>query len=221
MIASELISDSIPPVKSSDKLGTALDWMQEFKLGQLPIVDDGNFLGIITENDLLDAMDLEASVGETRFSVWDSAYAKENQHIFDLLKLMSTFQLDFIPVLNGDMKYMGMVTLKDLMMNLGNQYAFHEAGGIIVVEVGQKSYVLSEIGRIVESADAKVLGLFVDPNPKTGDVRVILKLNVEDLSRVVSAFERFEYNVVETYQHIQGNNNYQQNLDNLLHYLNL
>lgn len=221
MIAKELISDSIPPIKSTDKLGLALDWMQEFKLGQLPIVDDGNFLGIITENDLLDAMDLEASVGETRFSVWDSAYAKEHQHFFDLIKLMSTFKLDFIPVLNEEMKYMGMVTLKELMMSLGNQFAFHESGGVIVIEVGKKSYVLSEIGRIVESADAKVLGLFVDPNPKSGEVRIILKLNVEDLSRVVASFERFDYNVVETYQHIEGNNDYQQNLDNLLHYLDL
>lgn len=221
MIARELISDNIPPVKSTDKLGTALDWMQEFKLGQLPIVDDGNFLGIITENDLLDAMDLEASVGETRFSVWDSAYANKDQHIFDLVKLMSKFKLDFIPVLDEGMKYLGMVTLKDLMMSLGNQFAFHEPGGVIVVEVGSKSYVLSEIGRIVESTDAKVLGLFVDPNPKTGAVRIILKLNVEELSRVVASFERFDYKVVETYQQVDGDNDYQENLDNLLHYLNL
>lgn len=221
MIARELISDSIPPIKSTDKLGTALDWMQEFKLGQLPIVDDGNFLGIITESDLLDAMDLESTVGETRFSVWDSAYAKKDQHIFDLVKLMSTFHLDFIPVLDEGMKYLGMVTAKDLMMSLGNQFAFHEPGGVIVIEVGKKSYVLSEIGRIVESADAKVLGLFVDSNLKTGDIRIILKLNVEELSRVVASFERFDYKVVETYQYISGNNDYQENLDNLLHYLNL
>ncbi len=221
MIARELISDSIPPIKSTDKLGTALDWMQEFKLGQLPIVDGGTFLGIITEEELLDAVELEATVGETRFSVWDSAYATGNQHLFDMVKLMSTFQLDFIPVLDEEMKYMGIVTLKDLMMNLGNQFAFHEAGGIVVIEVGKKSYVLSEIGRIVESVDAKVLGLFVDPNPKTGNVRVILKLNVEDLSKVVAAFERFDYIIVETFQHIDARNDYRQNLDNLLHYLDL
>ncbi len=221
MIARELISDTIPPIKSTDSLGTALDWMSEFKLSQLPIVDDGIFLGIITENDLLDAIDLDSTVGETRFSVWDSAYATEQQHIYDLLKVMSTFKLDFIPVLDGEKKYLGMVTVKDLMMHLGNQFAFHEPGGIIVIEVGKKSYVLSEIGRIVESADAKVLSLLLNPHPRSGNLQVILKLNVEDLSKVIASFERFEYVVVETFQHIQSNDDYRNNLDNLLHYLNL
>ena len=221
MIAQNLISDSIPPVKSSDTLEVALDWMQEFKLNQLPIVDDGIFLGIITEDDLLDAIDLNATVGETRFSVWDSAYAKRNQHLFDLLRLLGTFQLDFVPVLDEDMKYLGMVTVKDVMTRLSHQFAFHEPGGIIVVEVGKNSYVLSEIGRIVESADAKVLGLFLDPDAQTGDVRVILKLNVEDLSRVIAAFERFDYKIIETFQHVNAQTDYKENFQNLLHYLNL
>jgi acetoin utilization protein AcuB len=221
MIARELISDTIPPVKSTDKLERALEWMGEFKLTQLPIVDDGNFLGIITENDLLDALDLEATVGETRFSIWDSAYAIENQHILELIRVMATFKLDFIPVLDNKNKYLGLVTIKDLVINLGDQFAIREAGSIIVVEVEKKSYVLSEIGRIVESADAKVLNLSLDVHPKTGEVKITLKVNVENPAGVVAAFERFDYRVLETYQRAGDENDSLRNYENLMHFLNL
>ena len=55
MLARELISDSIPSVKKSDKASTVLSWMNEFRVGQMPIVENEELLGLVTEDDLLES----------------------------------------------------------------------------------------------------------------------------------------------------------------------
>lgn len=219
MIARELISDSLPSVKSSDSAGMALDWMGEFKLGQLPIVDEGHYKGLITETDILDGADLEQPITELRFSGWDSAYIFHENHIYDAIDLMSNFKLEVLPVLDDDHQFLGVITLRDLTRILGELFAVQEPGGILVLEIPAHSYVLSEIGRIAESADAKVLSLYLANLPGTNDLLLTLKLNVEDLTRVSAAFERFDYNILRSYQRVRPMNDYSRNLDALFRFL--
>lgn len=44
MLAKELISDIILPLKTSDTGITALNWMEEFRVSHLPIVNNQDFL---------------------------------------------------------------------------------------------------------------------------------------------------------------------------------
>jgi acetoin utilization protein AcuB len=221
MFAKELISDRVPSVKSTDTAGLALDWMGEFKLHQLPIVDEGVYKGMITENDILDTTDLSDRLSDIKYSGWDSAYIYEGQHPYDAIEIMSNLKLEVLPILDEEDQYMGVVTLRDLMNFLGNLLALHEPGGIVVLRIPGNGYVLSEIGRITESADAKVLSLYLSNDASINEYLLTIKLNVQDLSRVVAAFERYKYEVVRTYHRGQQLDDYQQNLDALLRYLDI
>lgn len=220
MIASELISDYVPPVTSSDTVTRALDWMNEFKLSQLPVVDGGEYQGLITENDILDAEGLDMTVGQVKFSGWDSAFIHEGNHIYDALDLISNLKLEALPVLDEENLYLGVITFRELAPHLGRLFAVHQPGGVLVLEVPQNGYVLSQIGRIAESENAKVLSLYLWPHPDGHVVWITLKLNVEDLSRVIAAFERFEYTIVRSYHKIEPLDDYRNNLDALMRYLN-
>ncbi|MDP5172457.1 MAG: CBS domain-containing protein [Bacteroidia bacterium] len=221
MIVSELISDYVPSVTSGDSATRALNWMNEFKLSQLPVVDDRKFQGLITENDLLDADNLEASVGEIKFSGWDSAFIYEGNHVYDALDLMFNLKLEVLPVLDEESMYLGVITFRELAPYLGRLFAVHQPGGILVLEIPKNGYSLSEIGRITESGDAKVLSLYLWAHPEGHVVWVTLKLNVEDLSRVVAAFERFDYTVVRIYHKVEPLDDYRRNIDALMNYLNM
>lgn len=221
MIVRELISDTIPSVNSADPIGRALDWMGEFKLSQLPIVDNGKYEGIITENDILDAEEFNISVGEMRYTGWDTAYIHHGNHVYDAMDIMSNLKLEVLPVLDEEEAYLGVITLRDLSTYLGKLFAVQEQGGVLVVSVPHNGYSLSEIGRIVESADARVLSLYLSSVPGVSELLITLKLNVEDLSRVVATFERFEYNVVRTYHRVAHAEDYRRNLDALIKYLDI
>ncbi len=221
MIVSELISDYVPSITSGDSVTRALDWMNEFKLSQLPVVDAGIYQGLITENDILDADTLDTTIGDIRFSGWDSAFIHEGNHLYDALDLMVNLKLEVLPVLEEGNLYLGVITFREFAPYLGRLFAVHQPGGIMVLEVPRNGYSLSEIGRITESENTKVLSLYLWAHPGGQVVWVTLKLNAEDLSRVTAAFERFDYNIIRTYNKVEPIDDYRQNIDALMKYLNM
>ena len=48
MIAKDLITDEIPPLNHTDTGDIALRWMDEFKVSHLPVLKNGNFVGVIS-----------------------------------------------------------------------------------------------------------------------------------------------------------------------------
>lgn len=206
MIAADLITDSVPSVKTTDTVELAIEWMNEFKLTQLAIVEKGEYKGLVTEDDLLDAVEINHPLSSLQhvYSGWDTVYINLHNHIYEAIKVMSEFNIEIIPVLDEEQKFQGLLTIRDILKHLNTLFALHEPGGILVLEIPQYSYVLSEIGRITESADAKVLSLYLANIPESRDMLLTMKLNVEDLSRVKAAFERFDYNIVSSYMQSQN-----------------
>lgn len=221
MIVRELISDSLPPIKSTDTAAMALAWMNEFKISQLPIIDQGAFVGVVTEDSILDAVNPEATVSEIKFTGLDGAYIYQGQHIYDAIDIMSNLELELLPVLDEENGFLGVITLRDLIKFLDQLFAIREPGSILVLEIPERGYMLSEIARIVENNDAKVLSLYLTPDPGKVGFLLTLKLNVEDLSRVIATFERFQYQVAHTYNRMSNNEDLKNNLDALMHYLDI
>ena len=50
MIARELIKDDVPPIKPFESMEKALDWMDEFRVSHLPVVDGSQYYGLVSEN---------------------------------------------------------------------------------------------------------------------------------------------------------------------------
>lgn len=215
MIATDLITDDIPPVKASDSVQQALDWMGSFGTSQLPVVDRSVFQGIASENMLLDAANPEADVSTALYAGWENAFVTENAHLYDVLRMMNAFDLEVLPVLDSKRRYEGLITARNVVQRLGDFFGIQEPGGVLVLEVDPKDYVLSEVGRITEGEDAKVLSLNLAPNAQ-GKIEITLKLNVEDLSRVVASFERFKYVVVSIHQKLQSRDDLRGNFDMLM-----
>ena len=62
MHAIDLITQDIPPLRPKDDVGRALDWMEEFKVSHLPVVENGRLVGMVKDQDLVDRNDPHALV---------------------------------------------------------------------------------------------------------------------------------------------------------------
>ena len=62
MIAKDLISEEIVPLRTSDTGEDALAMMSDFHVRHLPIVNGSQLLGLISEDEILE-FDAEESVG--------------------------------------------------------------------------------------------------------------------------------------------------------------
>ncbi len=221
MIAHEMISEVIPALKTSDTGLTALNWMDIFKVSHLPIVNDKEFLGLVSETDIYDLNMPEEPLGNHQLSLL-RPYAMDNQHIFEVLELASRLKLSLVPILDHKKNYLGVITITDLMHYFADTSALSHPGGVIVIELNSNDYSLGQISQIVEGNDAKIIGCFITSHPNSVKLELTLKLNVTDLTSIKQTFARYGYNIVSSHmKHDEEEDMLEERLDNLFKYLSI
>ncbi len=220
MIAKELINEEIPPLKHTDTGEKALNWMDEFKVLHLPVLKNGNFVGVVSESDILDQKNLEESLDKL-FQHLPRPYVFEEDHLYQVLTKMSEAKLTFVPVLNKEEKYIGGIDVHYLMTVLAKTGNMMDVGGILVLEVQPHDYSLAQIAQIVESNNAKILSSYVMNVPDSNKIEVTLKINKVDLERIVRTFERYEYTIKATFQKSKFQDDLKFRYEALMNYLSL
>lgn len=198
MQAKELISDIIPFLRTSDSGEKALSWMEIFRISHLPIVKDFELLGIITDTDIYDLNSAQETVWKHDLSLV-KPYVFEDQHIYEIINIVSNLKLTLIPVLSLEKKYLGSISMFSLLHEFGRMTAAEKQGGIVVLKMLPHDYSLADLARLVESNDAKILSSFIKSDPNKVMIEVTLKLNKLDISSVLRTFDRYGYIVESTY----------------------
>jgi CBS domain-containing protein len=221
MIASELLSEVVPAIHKNDKAAEALNWMDVFKISHLPIVDNDEYIGLISEIDIFDMNNPEIPVLDHKLSL-ERPFVKDYQHIFEVVELASKLKLTAIPVLGENEKYLGLITITDLAMEFAHLMNCESPGGIIVLKVKVNDYSLSEISQIVESNDAKILSMYVRTSNPTKGVEINIKVNKTDIVSIIKTFERYSYKIISTYsENNELDSILKDRLDSFLKYLNI
>ncbi|WP_428330216.1 CBS domain-containing protein [Mucilaginibacter sp.] len=220
MLAVELISDSIPPVHTSDPIQRAYDRMVEFRIRHLPIVNEDQFLGLLSENDFIAESDLQTPIGSLALSLVNP-YVLEDQHIYDVIRVFYERQLTVVPVLDANKNYSGLITINSLNEYFARLTSVEQPGGIIVLEINNKNNSLAHMAQIVESDNAQILSSYVRTFPDSTRMEVTLKVNKQDISNIIATFLRYEYDIKATFNHTGDNDNSRDRYNSLMNYLNL
>lgn len=219
MVASELITYDIPPLKLSDTGTKALDWMEEFKTSELPVVDANKYLGLISETDILDRNDIDSAISNYNLAFHKPAVF-QNQHLFEVILLIVQNDTNILPVIDKDEQYLGLITIKNIIHHFSKAVSISNAGSIITLAVNIKDYSLAEIAKMVESDDAKILTSFITSNADTNVLEVTLKINKTDISRILHTFERFNYTVLASYNESEYHKDLKDRYDEFMRFLN-
>lgn len=221
VIAEDLINHMIPPLKASDDAHKAIVWMEEFRCNHMPVVEDGKLLGFISEEIILEANDIEKRVGEFPL-VGEKCVVSTTSHFYDILKVAADNKLQSVAVLDDEKQYFGLITVQDTITSFAQTAAVQMPGGILVLSMNHNDYSLAEISRLIEENNTKVLSSIVKEEPlDPGKIRLTLKLNQLDLSRIVATLERFGYKVVGRYQESKPMGSERERIDMLLRYLDI
>jgi acetoin utilization protein AcuB len=220
MLSAELINDLIPPLKTSDSGDRALLLMNDFKVSHLPIVNGTHFLGLISEDEIIEMENPEDEIGTLPLSLSHS-FIHGWQHIYDAMKLMSTHKITVVPVLDDKENYIGLISINSMLNYFSEITSLSSPGSIIVLEIGQRNYSLSEIARIVESNDAHILSSYINSTSDSTKIEVTLKIDKEDISAIIQTFQRFNYVAHSFYQQKTGNDDTMDRFDSFMKYLNI
>jgi len=220
MLASELVADVISPVDTFDPIQRAVDRMAEFRIRHLPIVSERHFIGLIAEDDLIAEPDFRAPVSSLNLSLVNP-YVREDQHVYDVIRLFYEQQLSVVPVLDAQQNYLGLISINSLTDCFATLTGVAHPGGIIVLEINNKNNSLAHMAQIVESDNAQVLSSYIRTFPDSTRIEVTLKVNKQDISAILSTFLRYEYTIKAAFNHTGDNNSSRERYDSLMNYLNL
>jgi acetoin utilization protein AcuB len=220
MHAIDLITNEIPPLRPDDTVARALDWMEEFKVSHLPVVQEQRLVGMVKDSVLVDRNDAKALV-ESIMERVEVPYVRGGQHIYDVMKLMVERGLTVVPVLDMTGNYLGAVNEHMALRRLAEVTNMREPGSVVVLELNMNDYSLQEIARIVEGNDARVLSVYCHTIEESARLEVTLKINREDISDILQTFERFEYEVKTTFQGSRFNDDLRGRFDELMRFINL
>ncbi len=194
MVAKDLISEVVPSLRTSDSGQTALNWMEIFRISHLPIVNNLDFLGLISDSDIYDMNQPEEPIGNHSLTLF-KPYVTTEQHLFEVIGLASRLKLTVVPVLDDKNHYKGIITTSDLVRYLAGISSMDQPGGIIVLELIERDYSLSQIAQIVEGNNVKVLSMYVTSPPESTRLELTIKVNTNELASVLRTFERYNYDV--------------------------
>jgi predicted transcriptional regulator len=221
LLAKKLISDSIQVILSSEKGQKVLNSMDVYRVSHLPVIEGSNYLGLVSDKLIYDFNLLDKPISEEK-EKFLTAHVHEKQHIFEVAVLMYKLKISVVAVVNENHEYLGAITLYDLARRFAKFFSLQEVGGVIVLEVNINDYSMAQISSIVEENDTKILSFFLNRLPGTNNLEIVLKFDKEDLSPVLRAFERYDYNIKGIYlDNSMLNDLYQDRYDQFMKYMNL
>ena len=197
MNTQQYIINDITPFDLTTKVSEVQNAFNQLTYSHIPVTKDGVFEGAISENDI-HCYVADKTLEAYQYSL-ESFHVKQHTNWLDILEAFALNNSTIMPVLTDNYKYLGYYELSDIM-NIFNDTPFlGEAGGIIVIEKGTADYSFSEICQIVESNDAKILGVFIS-KMENDITQITIKVGHTGINAIVQTFRRYNYNVVSNHQ---------------------
>jgi acetoin utilization protein AcuB len=220
MTAREIVSNTLPPLKSTDTIERALHWMHDFHLAHLPIVEQGKLIGVIAEEDILNYHNHTDTLGELRQSV-PRPFVRDTDHIYDIVKAVVQKKLTAIPVIDKTEQFIGTISLESLLQYFAESGSLTETGSIVVLEIPRRDYSLSTVARITEGEGVHILSSYITSLPEASTIELTLKLDSSEIQHVVATYERFGYNIKAAFEESDYIESLQQRYDALMSYLDI
>lgn len=195
--------------------------MDVYRVSHIPVVEDSKYLGLVSDKLIYDLNLVDEPISK-ELDKLNTTHAHIHQHIFELAIVMYKLKISVLPVLDDDHYYVGSITLYDLARRFASLFSLQEIGGVIVIETTVGDYSVSQVCQIIESNDVRILSFFIDRKPGISNIDLILKLNTVELSGVVQALMRYDYNVKAVYQdESMLNDLYKDRYDQFMKFMNI
>ncbi len=219
MFAKQFISNEIFPLKKSDSAESAMLFMEDWLVKELPVVESAKVLGMVKKPMLFE--NDSKRIDQIMELNTDVYVVNEFTHLFELMKQMNQYDLNSLAVIGSDQQYLGIVCAKDISNYAYAHSALVQEGSVLVIELAAIHYSLAEISRICESNDAKIIHLMIENlRDENNMLLVSIKLNKLYLTHVIASLERFSYKIVYTNSPTDPNNSLDDRYNWLVKYLN-
>ena len=219
MQAHRLISSTIQSIHPDEDGNRALELMNLYRVNHLAVVKNDFYLGVISDKEIMNWTSKEEYI-EEHLPNLASPHVLHSQHLFDIIEVLEQNNLSVVPVLDDDQQYQGVITNRKLLYTIANSAAIQSVGGVIVLQMNNNDYSMTEIANIIENNDTKILSSYVISKKDSTKMELTIKLNKTDITAIIKDLERYEYNVKASYKEEDPNTDFVERYEQLMRFLN-
>lgn len=212
------INNEIKPLKHTQIIANAQDLFLDIPYTHFPVTEEGIYMGCISKENA-ELLNSEALINDSRFN-FDRFFVRENMIWLDVLEIFAKNDSNIIPVLDTKNTYLGYYELEDVIRFLHETPFLKEEGGIIVVEKEIDKFSMSQVAQIIESNNAKILGIFIS-NAVGNKVEITIKISQSGINDIIQTFRRYEYEIISEHQEDSYLNSLKERSEYLDKYLNI
>ncbi len=212
------INNEIKPLKHTQTIANAQDLFLDIPYTHFPVTEEGIYMGCISKENA-ELLNSEALINDSRFN-FDRFFVRENMIWLDVLEIFAKNDSNIIPVLDTKNTYLGYYELEDVIRFLHETPFLKEEGGIIVVEKELDKFSMSQVAQIIESNNAKILGIFIS-NVVGNKVEITIKISQSGINDIIQTFRRYEYEIISEHQEDSYLNSLKERSEYLDKYLNI
>jgi acetoin utilization protein AcuB len=173
----------LPVLRLTDSVAKALKTLRAQGVNALAVVDNKDFIGLISSENLSQALSPEQSLADLR-SHFSTFRMEEEEDVLASLPWFDEPTLDVIAITNGEGSFRGYLTKNEVGNLLLNSGLENKNGGIIRIPFQASRDSLSTIIRIIEEENGFVVrSFFQEPN-------VVLQVQTETFGKIISNLER-------------------------------
>ena len=220
MLTGELHSQTLPYLHLTDKVYHALQLMNDNHVTHLPIVEGDKYIGLISEEDLMQVDNDNSALEELQQS-FSGISVKTNEHFLKALQIAAENGLSVVPLVNDENELTGTVVYNDLLKYASGFMSLNEPGALIVLEIPSNQYSFNEISKLVETNDAQITQLNTSNDIESGMMQVTIRINKPEVSDIIATFQRYDYNIKYFFGEELYTNELRSNYDNLMNYLRI
>ncbi len=211
MIAGSLIHDSLSPLRLSDTVGAALEYMNAMRVSDLPVVDNNRLHNYARTLNLLQEKADKRLSDIIPFNP-HAPVVHAQRHVYEVIPLMVASDLEVMAVANDQNQIIGIIDQRKIQEIISQSLTYKGMGAVLVIMAEPRDFAPSHIMRLVEENGAKVLGMMVNQT-EAGNLLVSLKLNTTLVKGIVASLSRFGYKTEDVYMsedfNRQDNNEYE------------
>lgn len=218
--AHDLIAPELSFVSYQNTIGEAIDKMHDAVVRQIVLINEQQVAGLLFLEDLENEGDEKQKLYPEL--IREVAIAVNGKlHVLDVVKLISSNHLEVLPVLDEQMQYVGCLKWETLLSVVSEMLAIKVPGSILMLRRLPIDYSMAEIARICESNDYRIISSGIMKEEGTQALIITLKVDRNELHMLISAFERYEYEVIAFFGDANYRDFLKERYDLLINYLNM
>ena len=203
MIAREYIDKNLQPLFTATLVEEAINYFIEHKQNETFIYNETQELLLLKFADVIN--EEETSLARQYATPFEFKI-NTRLHWSQLLTFFKTLEVCVLPAYDGNNEFIGLISKNHLVSTISDFITLEESGAIIQLQCDSIFYAASEVIRIAETHNTRVISLFTHHDNHTKKLNITLKITLQEVRDITATYERFGYEVTDVFMNRDFNN---------------